>query len=110
MSDLKALWFINKTPLVVARADGGASVRGGWLDSYIEIVGNEADIDLTVAFPDWTGRTTKARDRRRDVRGAADGRAGRRARGRDRSLASRRRSARDACRRGQTGAGSWAQT
>lgn len=55
------LWFINKVPLAVAQSVGMSSVRGGWLDSYIEIVRDEAGIDLTVAFPDWTDCTPKAR-------------------------------------------------
>lgn len=61
MSRRKVLWFINKVPLAVARTAGMSSVRGGWLDSYIEIVGEEAGIDLTVAFLDHTGRTPEGR-------------------------------------------------
>jgi glycosyltransferase involved in cell wall biosynthesis len=51
----RVLWFVNKMPLSVARARGLPSVRGGWLDSYVEIVGAERGIDLTVAFPDGSG-------------------------------------------------------
>ena len=61
MSRRKVLWFINDVPMAVAQSRGESSVRCGWLDSYIEIVGEEADIDLTVAFRDWTGRTPEAR-------------------------------------------------
>jgi len=61
MSHRKVLWFINKIPLVVARTAGMSSVLGGWLDSYIEIVGDEAGIDLTVAFPDSTRCSPEAR-------------------------------------------------
>jgi glycosyltransferase involved in cell wall biosynthesis len=58
MTRRKVLWFINKVPLAVARTTGTPGVRGGWLDSYIGIVGDEADTDLTVAFPDESGRVS----------------------------------------------------
>ena len=58
MSHRKVLWFVNKVPAAVARTLGASSVRGGWLDGYIEIVGAVADIDLTVAFPDSTGHAS----------------------------------------------------
>ena len=54
------LWFMSKVPLLVAQAAGITSVRGGWLDSYIEILGEVDDVNLTVAFPDRTARTPEA--------------------------------------------------
>jgi len=52
----KVLWFINKVPRAVARTVGTPGARGGWLDSYIEIIGAEPGIELTVAFPDSSER------------------------------------------------------
>jgi glycosyltransferase involved in cell wall biosynthesis len=52
------LWFINKVPQAAGRPEGTHGVRGGWLDSYVEIIGAESGIELTVAFPDQTGSTT----------------------------------------------------
>jgi glycosyltransferase involved in cell wall biosynthesis len=52
----KVLWFINKVPRAVDRTAGGPIVRGGWLDSYIEIVATDPAIELTVAYPDQAGR------------------------------------------------------
>jgi len=57
----RVLWFINKVPLAVGRTAGIPSVRGGWLDSYIEIMAAVADIDLTVAFPDSTEHASSIR-------------------------------------------------
>lgn len=51
MSGRKVLWFINKVPAIATRAASAYGVLGGWLDSYIEILGSEPGIDLTVAFP-----------------------------------------------------------
>jgi glycosyltransferase involved in cell wall biosynthesis len=61
VSDRTVLWFVNKVPLAVARTLDMPSVRGGWLDSYIDIVGGEPGIDLTVAFPDQTGLIPSSR-------------------------------------------------
>jgi glycosyltransferase involved in cell wall biosynthesis len=61
VSDRRVLWFINKVPLTVARTVDMPSVRGGWLDSFIEIVGSEPGIDLTVAFADPTGLVRASR-------------------------------------------------
>jgi glycosyltransferase involved in cell wall biosynthesis len=58
MNRRKVLWFINKVPQAVDRAAGMHGVRGGWLDSYVEIIGAEPGIELTVAFPDQMGRAT----------------------------------------------------
>ncbi len=51
------LWFVNKVPLDVARAAGETGVRGGWIDAYVEIARTLPDLELTVAFPDWTRRS-----------------------------------------------------
>jgi glycosyltransferase involved in cell wall biosynthesis len=61
MRNRRVLWFVNKVPAEVARGAGMSGVRGGWLDSYIEIVGDVPSIDLTVAFPDWTWHTPRTR-------------------------------------------------
>jgi glycosyltransferase involved in cell wall biosynthesis len=50
VSGRRVLWFVNKVPLAVAGDAGEPSVLAGWLDSYIEIMGDEAGVDLTVAF------------------------------------------------------------
>ena len=51
MSGRKVLWFMNKVPALAKRVTGPYDVLGGWLDSYIEILGAEPGIELTVAFP-----------------------------------------------------------
>jgi glycosyltransferase involved in cell wall biosynthesis len=51
MSGRKVLWFINKVPAAATLTASAYGVLGGWLDCYIEILGSEPDIDLTVAFP-----------------------------------------------------------
>jgi hypothetical protein len=58
---LKVLWFIGKMPAILADSVGRPYQRGGWLDSYLELIGSSRDVCLTVAFPDPFGiapRTT----------------------------------------------------
>jgi glycosyltransferase involved in cell wall biosynthesis len=61
VSDRTTLWFINKVPLAVAETVETVNVRGGWLDSFIDIVGGVPGIDLTVAFPDPAGLVPSSR-------------------------------------------------
>lgn len=61
MSRRSVLWFINKVPSAAADSAGAHGVLGGWLDSYIEIVRDMADIELTVAYPNATGGDRQSR-------------------------------------------------
>lgn len=59
MNRRKVLWFINKVPAPIATDSTG--VLGGWLDCYLEIIGREEDIDLTVAYASPPGTEGESR-------------------------------------------------
>jgi hypothetical protein len=47
----RVLWLINKVPPAAVRSNAAVGVRGGWLDSYIEVFGPSDDFELHVAYP-----------------------------------------------------------
>ncbi len=51
----RILWIINKVPPAVSRLEGRMGVRGAWLDSYIEVVGDSRRFELVVAYPSTSG-------------------------------------------------------
>jgi len=53
----RILWIINKMPPAVARLEGRHGVRGAWLDSYIEVVGDSELYELVIAYPSHEGDT-----------------------------------------------------